>query len=231
MSPRWPALLILVLVLGGRCEPVLAQTPASPGPVVDARGAVTGVNTTRLFYAPTARSLPKGQVYLGAYAVVIPFMQVGVTDRFSIGGGTPLLFGMDDFEQPFWITPKLQVINTGRTQIAVGAFHAFADGHSGGLGYGVVTTGSEDASVTIGAGMTYAIDGPDVAIVMVGGEKRILRNIKLVTENYIWRGGEGTVIGGLRFLWRRLSADVGVAVPVGMSSIAVFPIFNVAYTF
>jgi hypothetical protein len=35
----------------------------------------------------------------------------------------------------------------------------------------------------------------------------------------------------LRFLWRRLSADVGVAVPVGMSSIAVFPIFNVAYTF
>ena len=230
MSQSWKALLLVVLAAVSPCEAAFAQD-ATPGLPVDSKAPVTDLTTTRLFYAPTARSLPQGQVYLGAYGAVIPFLQVGVTDRFSIGGGTFLLFGIDDFERPIWITPKFQIVNTGRTQIAVGAFHAFAGGNNGGVGYGVVTTGSQDASLTVGAGMTYAIDGPSAAIVMVGGETRIRRNIKLMTENYIWQGGEGTLVGGLRFLGRHLSADVGLAVPIGMGSVAGFPIFNVVYTF
>ena len=51
-------------------------------------------NNTRLFFGPTGRALPRGQVYLGMYEFVMPFVQVGITDRFSIGGGTPLVFGL-----------------------------------------------------------------------------------------------------------------------------------------
>ena len=38
-------------------------------------------NRTRLFFGPTARSLPKGRGYVGVYELVMPFVQVGVTDR------------------------------------------------------------------------------------------------------------------------------------------------------
>lgn len=50
---------------------------------------------TRLFFAPTARSLKRGEGYVGVYEIFLPFVQVGVTDRFSIGGGTPSIFARD----------------------------------------------------------------------------------------------------------------------------------------
>jgi hypothetical protein len=54
--------------------------------------------------------LARGQTYLGVYEFLMPFVQIGVTDRVSIGGGTPLLFGFDDGDRPFWITPKVQIV-------------------------------------------------------------------------------------------------------------------------
>ena len=66
-------------------------------------------NPTRLFFGPTGRQLKRGDVYLGVYDIFIPFVQVGVTDRFSIGGGTPLVFGGGG-DRPFWLTPKFTVI-------------------------------------------------------------------------------------------------------------------------
>jgi len=68
-------------------------------------------NTTRLFFGPTARSLKRGEAYFGVYEVFMPFVQVGVTDRLSIGGGTPLIFG--DVERPLWVTPKLEIVRAG----------------------------------------------------------------------------------------------------------------------
>ena len=44
----------------------------------------------------------------------VPFVQVGVTDRFSIGGGSPILVSLLTGEFGIWITPKLQVISGGR---------------------------------------------------------------------------------------------------------------------
>jgi hypothetical protein len=188
-------------------------------------------NTTRLFFGPTARSLPKGRTYFGVYEFLMPFVQVGVTDRFSIGGGTPLVFGFDESERPFWITPKLQVLDTGRTQVAVGAFHGFADGENAGIAYGVVTTGRSDASVTAGFGYAYSSDGGHGAVVMIGGERRTSRHVAFVTENYIWKGGDGIVSGGVRFFGERLSADVGLAVPLGTDAHFALPVVNFVYVF
>jgi hypothetical protein len=186
---------------------------------------------SRLFFAPTARSLRRGQVSVGVFEFFAPFVQVGVTDKFSIGGGTPLVFGIDEFERPFWITPKMQVFDTGKAQAAVGVLHVFSGaGESAGIGYGVATFGSEDNAITAGAGIAY--DGDDQgALFMLGGERRVRSNLKLISENYITKGGNGIVSGGLRFIGGRLSADLALAVPVGLDDLYVFPVVNFMYVF
>ena len=51
--------------------------------------------------------------------------------------------------------------------------------------YGVLTRGSSDQAVTLGVGVAYDDDGFfDQPVVMVGGEFRLSRTIKLVAENY-----------------------------------------------
>lgn len=214
---RAPLLVLLVLV----ARPSFAQEPPPPDP-----------NTTRLFFGPTARSLPRGASYFGVFELLVPIAQVGVTDRFSLGGGTPLLFGMSEGERPFWITPKVKVLDTGSTQAALGALHVFSvDGHSVGIAYAVGTAGTADASVTGGAGLAYDGEGGRALVVMVGAERRVGRGTKLLTENYVWAGGNGLVMAGVRFFGDRLSADVGVGVPIGTGEIFTFPVVNFVYVF
>lgn len=189
------------------------------------------LHRSRLFFAPTGRSLNRGQVSVGVFQFLAPFVQIGVTDRFSIGGGTPLIFGIDDFDRPFWVTPKLQVVNTARAQASVGLLHVFDVGsEGGGIAYGVGTFGSSDNALTAGAGLAYSGDDRG-GVVMVGGEGRAHRNIKFITENYMWKNGDGILSGGIRFLGERLSADIALAVPIGIGELFAFPVVNFVYVF
>jgi hypothetical protein len=191
----------------------------------------TDQHRSRLFFAPTARSLEKGQVSIGVFEFLAPFVQVGVTDRFSIGGGTPLVFGIDEEYRPFWFTPKLQVYDSPRAQVAVGVLQFFNTGDdNGGIAYTVGTFGDSDNAMTIGGGLGYAGDGK-AGILMVGGERRVRSNIKLITENYIWKDGNGIVSGGVRFIGERLSADLGLAVPIGAGDVFAFPVVSFMYVF
>ena len=76
----------------------------------------------------------------------------------------------------------------------------------------VSTFGSADNALTAGAGLAYGGDDRG-GIVMIGGERRVRRNLKLITENYLWKGGNGFVSGGIRLIGERLSADLALAVP------------------
>lgn len=202
------------------------------GSMIDGEFAPADPNSTRLFFTPTGRSLKKGQTYLGVYEFFMPFVQVGVTDRFSIGGGTPLVFGFDeDWQRPFWITPKFQVFNSERTQVSLGVLHAFdSDGDGGGIAYAVMTRGDDAKSLTAGAGLAYASHGSSAPVIMIGGEGRVRRNMKVITENYIWQGGHGILSAGVRFFGEKLSADLAIGVPIGTEFIA-FPIVNFVYVF
>ena len=185
-------------------------------------------NPTRLFFAPTGRSLKKGEATFGVYEILLPFVQYGVTDRISIGGGTPFVFGAGS-GQPFWVTPKFQVIKARSTEASVGVLHFINMGDaSAGIAYAVVTQGTTDAAVTIGGGYAYASEDASRAgapVVMLGGEKRISRRLKFVTENY-WFSGIGLASGGLRFMGERLSADIGLVAPLGGDADFVFPMVN-----
>lgn len=191
----------------------------------------TDMHRSRLFFAATGRSLERGQVSVGVFQFIAPFVQVGVTDNFSIGGGTPLIFGIEDFDRPFWVTPKLRVFNSERVQASVGVLHVFdtSEGNNAGIAYGVGTFGSSDHAVTAGAGLAYAGDSRG-GLAMLGGERRVHRSIKLITENYVWKGG-GIISGGVRFIGERLSADLGLAVPIGLGDAIAFPVVNFAYVF
>jgi len=190
-------------------------------------------NATRLFFGPTARALPRGQGYLGVYELLLPTLQVGVTDRLSIGGGTLLIFGGGG-GRPVWITPKVQLYSGGRTAVAAGVIHFFVPGGDPdvGVAYGNATFGHRDSALTAGVGYAYAAGhgGSGTAVVMIGGEQRASRRVKLITENYLWRDG-GLVSGGVRFLGDRLSADLGLVAPLHTETAFAFPFVSFVWMF
>ena len=202
------------------------------GDLVDGRFVPADPNATRLFFGPTGRSLARGQTYLGVYEFLMPFVQVGITDRLSIGGGTPLVFGFDDSDRPFWLTPKLQLIDRAGTQVAVGTFHVInASGEGGGIGYVVGSHGGSRASFTIGGGFSYGSGDSRTGVLMAGGERQVRHNLKLISENYIWKDGHGISSAGVRFFGDRLSADLAIAIPFGIDDLIGFPVVNFVYVF
>lgn len=202
------------------------------GRIVNGEAWQDDPNATRLFFAPTGRSLKKGEAYFGVYEILLPFVQVGITDYISIGAGTPLLFG--DFDRPVWVTPKIKLMETRSTAVSAGVMHFFnIDDASVGIAYGVVTQGSTDNAVTVGLGYSYARTDDDDAgsgVAMLGGERRVSRRIKLVTENYVFKGG-GFASGGLRFFGEKLSADFGIVVPLFEDETFAFPMINIVRRF
>lgn len=202
------------------------------GRVINGQFRAFDPTPTRLFFAPTGRSLKRGEGYVGVYEILLPFVQVGVTDRISVGAGTPLIFGFDG-EHPFWVTPKAQVLNLPKTQAAVGIMHFMNVGDgSFGIAYGVVTQGSSDSALTAGVGYAYERYGDDEGsgVAMVGGEHRVSRGVKVITENYLWSGG-GIASFGVRWLGERLSADLGLVIPLGTGETVALPIVNFVYSF
>jgi hypothetical protein len=215
-------------------DSIVSIAPAK-GEVVNGEFRPSDPTATRLLFAPTGRALKRGDGYFGVYEFIMPFVQVGLTDRISIGGGTPLVFGVDESDRPFWVTPKVQILNTKRAQVAAGVMHIVApEVGSLGIAYGVVTTGGPDASLTVGAGAGYRrYEGDNAAttIVMIGGERGLRRGVKFITENYVWTGGDGILSGGIRFYGDRLSADVALFAPIGADDLIVLPMINVVWSF
>ncbi len=228
--------LVFITTAGATIEVETSQVVSVAvveGRVVDGEFRRADSNPTRLFFAPTGRSLKRGEAYLGVYQILLPFVQFGVTDRISIGGGTPLIFGLGS-DHPFWITPKVQVIDRPSTKVALGVLHFLnvGDGNLG-IAYGAVTQGHTDSAATFGLGYAYERsygENSGAAVAMVGGEHRFRRSMKIVTENYFFNEG-GLVSVGVRWMGERLSADLGLAAPLGVDEVFVFPIVNFVWSF
>jgi hypothetical protein len=190
-------------------------------------------NPTRLFFGPTGRTIKRGEAYIGVYELFLPFVQVGITDHISIGGGTPLYVGGGS-DRPFWITPKLQIHDTGRVATSIGAMHFLnVDDINLGIAYAATTIGTTDDAVTVGVGWAYAntnSNNEGAVVAMLGGERRISPRFKLITENYVFNGG-GILSGGIRFLGDSLSADLGLFVPLGAGGFVALPIVNFVWKF
>jgi hypothetical protein len=189
-------------------------------------------HTTRTMFTPTARSLKRGEVYFGVAELSVPFVQIGITDRISLGGGTtPFFIGKG---QPFWLTPKVQLFSGRKTQAAVGMVHLTSFGNGGfGVAYGAVTHGTASAAATVGVGYAYVRgfgENGGVPVLLVSGERRIGHRLKLLTDNYVFQGG-GMVSAGIRIFGKHRAIDLGVATPVGGGIFYPFPIINLVRKF
>jgi hypothetical protein len=186
-------------------------------------------NTTRLFFGPTARAVGAGEGYLGVYEVLFPFLTFGVTDRFSISGGTPLI--PDVIGEIWYLAPKLTLMETENVAAAAGVLMAGADGDVVGIAYGVGTYGGPDRSITAGVGFGFSGDEfSNQPVAMIGGEFRGGPSTKFITENYFSPGEDGIITSaGIRFFGERLSADLGIATSLDIDEF--FPLVNFVYSF
>lgn len=176
------------------------------------------VSDTRLMIGSTARALGRGEVYVDLLSLFLPSVQVGVSDRVSVGVGTAFIPFVVAPGRAMWFTPKVQVYRGQRTQAAIGLIHGAALGVQSGLAYGVITRGSSDAAVTVGLGLPYVggrVDGSRPST-LIGGERRVNARVKVITENYVMRGLT-MVSGGVRVVRQRRTVDFQVIAVPGYS--------------
>lgn len=194
----------------------------------------TDPHATRLFFAPTGRSLAKDEGYFGVYELFFPFITYGITDRVTVTGGTPIFPGaVGEFA---YFGPKLLLVDAPKTQVSAGVFAGVAGEGLGGVFYGVGTFGDRDNAFTTGIAWGFDTEsGSDVysePLVLLGGEARAGSNTKFLTENYFLLGESSAVVsGGIRFFGERLSADAGVALLLGEETACCLPLVNFVYTF
>lgn len=197
-------------------------------------------NVSRLFFTSTGRAVPKGEGYVSAYWLFFPFVGYGVTDDFTIAGGTPILPG--GIGKVVYLAPKYRVFDAERLDVSLGALSFWytpeADAGNVGIVYGVGTYGSSDRALTFGAGWFYAnveddFETSNEPVFMLGGERRVSRRVKLITENWfaVNPGVSGLVSGGFRFVGDRLSADFAFAGATGTEAACCLPMINFVWSF
>jgi hypothetical protein len=239
-----PERVVVVTSAGVRLELQRGQIESmrlTSGRAVDGAFWVEDPNSTRLFFTSTARPLRKGSGYISSFMLFLPLVAYGVTERFTIAGGTPIL--PEAFGRVWYVAPKYTLVHREKSAFAVGALgfvlpEDVVDEGSIGIVYGAGTWGNRDRAITAGAGWGYrwASGTSEVSndpVVMLGGEARVSRRVKLITENWVFTGGEteGVISGGVRFIGDRLSADLGIGGFTGSGDGCCFPLVNFVYNF
>ena len=178
-------------------------------------------NGNRLFFAPTARSLRKGEGYVQNIDIFLLGANYGVTDNFSIGLLASAIPGIGLGNQVVALTPKLTTKVSDKWDVGVGALIARipdfdydnGSGFGAGIAYGLATYGTADDNLTMGLGYGFSGQGGfgRTPVVLLGGAKRITNRVSLVSENYLFVQGAGGVGGlyGIRLGWPRTTFNIG----------------------
>ncbi len=195
-----------ILLIGGN-TPLLGQTDSLHGVIPDG-------NTSKIFLAPTARSLPEDKGYINLAEIVFPNFGYGFTDEFMIRGGfTPftvsghiLYFGL----------AQLQVAEYGDLTISGGILLTDLTGSNRNwenaiYGYGIISYGNDVAAIHTGFGGGYSGKRESSsAVFMLGGEWKFARTTKLISENWlVSETGSGAFSLGLRIFGRDLIGELG----------------------
>jgi hypothetical protein len=195
-------------------------------------------NSTRLFFAPTARPLKSGQGYFADYELFFPYFAIGVTDFLALGGGMTLFPGAE--YQLYYLAPKISPLRLDKFSLAggvlfMGATSSAWDFGNFGIVYGVGTYGSRSQGLTVGVG--WGFSGEEIAnnpILLLGGEIQLSNNVKLLTENWIIFGGRYSPVSfGIRFFGKNLAADIGLIYPADLEThgFPFIPWLGFAYNF
>jgi hypothetical protein len=195
-------------------QPVVAaaspERPAAPGP--------------RLFFAPSARPLARGEAYVGLFEIAHGFGQIGVTDRLSVGAGAPLVFSPGS-RWPVLLSSKLAVVDSRRLAVSAGVLHTTI---GGGLAYAVATADLGGGALTVGRAVGYAGGGGrGPSATLAGFERPFSARRSLLLEGWVGREA-GVVIAGVRRHGRRIDLDLGMMGLMGPTFFAA-PVVNVVW--
>lgn len=144
-------------------------------------------NATRYFFAPSAIPLRKREGYYQNAYLLANSVNVGLTDRFTVGGGVliPLLF---------YVTPKYSFPVADHFYLGGGLLFTqsfITDFNlSAGIGYGLATVGNPEHNFTLGGGYGFfksenQYKSTPMPIITLNGMSRISRRLSLVTENWL----------------------------------------------
>jgi hypothetical protein len=204
-------------------------------------GFVKDPNQTRLFFAPTGRTLKKGNGYFSVYEVIFPDVNYAIMDNISIGGGI-FPFSTSEF-QLFWFTPKVGLIQQENFALSAGLLHfqihedfdTFDESdsmrvdeepsdplESFGIVYGVGTYGNRDYAVTLGVGFAYGEDAGNRPAIMLGGEYRLTESTKLISENWIIPNMDQPIgLLGIRWFGKKMAVDFALGRFSGLEILAI----------
>jgi len=175
-------------------------------------------NRTRLFFAPTGRSLKYGESYISAYQLFFPFIAFGLTNYFILAGGISIIPGMDN--QIFYVAPKAAIINNKNFSVSSGVLYIGSTANATyryGIIYGVSSYDFNNASISGGFG--YGFSGNKInkkPVIMIGVEAKVSNSIKLISENWLPIDADISLISfGVRFFGEKLAADLGFIRPIG----------------
>ncbi len=190
---------------------------------------------TQLFLTSTGRTLRRGELQVGVHTIpihwsVMPSAAVGLTDRVTITLGAPVILGTP---AAFFVAPQVQIIRRPAVQASLGALAFYRDDDLIGVAYGVGTFGNDDRALSAGLGYLYTGSGDDLnePTLSLGGEWRVGRRIKLITENHVAPYlAEAWLLGGMRLMGDRLHGELALFGTLGDSYCCV-PIVNLSYSF
>ena len=200
-------------------------------------------NSARLFFAPTAKSIPASEVTLTIFEIFFPAISVGIADVVTLNGGISILPTGGD--QLFYLASKVTFVQSDMFSAAAGFAYANItsfNSNSSNTGemvfFGVGTLGNEKMSLTAGLGLFNVKKDPST-IFLIGADLRVSRRVKLITENYIiptqdyWGKKNNLLISfGIRFFGGNLSGDFGLIQLIeGSNSSIPFPWLGFGYTF
>jgi hypothetical protein len=198
-------------------------------------------NQTRLFIAPTARTLKGGQAYLSVYEIFFPVVGVGITNFLLFEGGISLFpFAK---EQLYYVNLKLTPIQVDKFSISVGGAHLGVTGGDIGFGmfYSGISFGSSESSLGIGVGFPYLgriwdfkLEFSSEPVFVIGGGIQVSNSVKLVSENWIltFEFPQSVFpIFGIRFFGEKLAADLGFIYISRVEGFPFFPWLGFTYNF
>lgn len=169
---------------------------------------------TRYFFGPSGIPIKKEKGYYQNVLVTTNFVNYGITEHFSIGGGFEFLSTVNG--TPLWFfTPKVgfevaEDIHVGGGLLMLG----LASEGTWTLAYGVTTFGDSENNLSIGVGYGR-VDGEfsDSPAIMLSGTTRVSNSISILSENYIIPTSLTDVtffgVQGIRILSKKNAFDIG----------------------
>lgn len=172
------------------------------------------LNDTRYFFGPSAIPIKKGKGYYQNIEVALNFVNYGITNNISIGGGFEFLSLTQGYPVVF-LTPKIGFKITEKFHLGGGVLYGSMLGENSriGLPYVVSTFGTAENNITFGGGVLVSGEDVHAPTIMLSGTSRVNDNIALLTESYlVIIDGTPMYLGihGIRIISRKNSFDIGL---------------------